>query len=124
MVILLIVAAIIAVRGNEDNWIKDSRGVWVKHGNPANTPAEVTKQQDLIDQAMQIYSKVVDEKVNLDSGPCLGVIKSNQDWVVDIVHNPRTDADNLPDNQCEIYRRGEAHHFIELDALGNVIRVD
>lgn len=41
MVILLIIG-LLSVRfllgGNEDSWIKDENGIWVKYGNPATTP--------------------------------------------------------------------------------------
>jgi len=58
---------------------------------------------------------------DLSAGPCL----SNEaipDWVADIAHNPRQDVDNLPANQCSAYRDGAAHHFVELDPDGNLIR--
>lgn len=55
---------------------------------------------------------------------CLGTINvNNLDYVVDIVHVPRTQEDNLPENQCEDYRTGKVQHFIELDKDGNVVRV-
>ena len=56
-------------------------------------------------------------------GPCL----SNDlipDWVADIAHNPRQDVDNESANQCEAYRSGQAHHFVELDTEGNLIRAE
>jgi hypothetical protein len=53
-------------------------------------------------------------------GPCLGVIKD--DWVADVAHDPRQDVDDDPANQCEAYRNGDAHHFVELDPDGTYIR--
>lgn len=29
----------------EDSWIKDSNGIWIKHGNPSETPDYVLEQQ-------------------------------------------------------------------------------
>ena len=58
---------------------------------------------------------------DLSDGPCL----SNEvipDWVADIAHDPRQEVDDLPQNQCSAYRDGTAHHFVELDPEGNVIR--
>jgi hypothetical protein len=58
---------------------------------------------------------------DLSAGPCL----SNNlipDWVADIAHNPRQAVDDLPANQCSAYREGQAHHFVELDLDGNLIR--
>lgn len=60
--------------------------------------------------------------IDLSSGPCLtnDLIPG---WVVDIVHNPREEIDNLPENQCQAYLEGRAKHFVEFDQTGNVIRV-
>jgi hypothetical protein len=58
---------------------------------------------------------------DLSNGPCL----SNEvvpDWVADIAHNPRQEVDDLPANQCSAYLDGTAHHFVELDPEGNLIR--
>lgn len=57
---------------------------------------------------------------------CLGLCHSditNEDYAVDIVHVPRTEEDNKPENQCEAYRNGLIGKFIELDKDGNVVRV-
>ena len=43
--------------GDEDDWIKNSQGVWIKHGNPSSTPDEVLKQQDAIARAIQLYNQ-------------------------------------------------------------------
>lgn len=74
-----------------------------------------------IAKAKTIFTQQVIEGVDLTPGPCL----SNNlipDWVADVVHNPRTEIDNLPENQCSAYREGTAHHFVELDPSGNLIR--
>jgi len=34
-VIIIFGAVLVFVRGDEDTWIKDDSGNWVKHGNPA-----------------------------------------------------------------------------------------
>lgn len=109
------------LRGQEDNWIKDDRGVWVKHGNPSETPSEVRVQQDLILQAQKMYESVKSQ--DLSNGPCLGLITNNPDWVVDIAHSPRQEVDNLSVNQCADFAEGRAHHFIELDPDGNIIKI-
>jgi hypothetical protein len=56
----------------------------------------------------------------MTNGPCLGVIEPN--WVADVAHDPRTEVDDDPANQCAAYRSGEAAHFVEHDPDGNVIR--
>jgi hypothetical protein len=73
--------------------------------------------------AKAMYDRAKTEGKNFDSGPCLGIIPGFSDWVVDIAHNPRLPIDDDPANQCEAYRTGQAHHFIELDPNGNVIKI-
>jgi len=127
--ILIILVCVIAItvillllRGDEDTWIRDGRGVWVKHGNPENTPSEVLQQQEVIKKANEIYQKAVADSTSFDNGPCLGKIAD--DWVVDTVHNPREEIDDRPGNQCGDYLQGKAAHFIELDLDGNIVRIN
>jgi hypothetical protein len=42
--------------------------------------------------------------------------------VADIAHDPRLPLDDDPANQCQRYRNGEAHHFVELDENGQLIK--
>jgi hypothetical protein len=42
--------------------------------------------------------------------------------VADIAHDPRQAIDDAPENQCQRYRSGEAHHFVELAPDGQLIR--
>jgi len=51
--------------------------------------------------------------LNLSIGPCLLDPIEGSDYVCDIAHNPREDADNLRENQCNAWHSGEARHFIE-----------
>jgi hypothetical protein len=62
---ILIIAAIIFLFAvtrtgldlqGEDSWIKDSNGVYVKHGNPSEIPENVKEQQDAILCAGNLYS--------------------------------------------------------------------
>lgn len=72
-------------------------------------------------KARALYNQKLLEGVDFSSGPCL----SNDlmpDWVADIAHDPRTAEDDLPENQCSAFREGKAHHFVELDLEGNLIR--
>ena len=58
---------------------------------------------------------------DLDAGPCLSdsLIPG---WVCDVAHNPRAEADNLPQNQCAAFRSGQAGHFVEVDGNCNLIK--
>jgi len=79
-------------------------------------------ERDLaIAQSKELYRIKKAEGVDFSNGPCL----SNQiisDWVADIAHQPRKTIDNRPENQCPAFREGKAHHFVELDLEGNLIR--
>jgi hypothetical protein len=119
LIILVILAIVfIALRTNEDTWIKDSKGIWIKHGNPSKIPSQVLEQQEAINCSLGLYKygKVIYENF---SSECLGTCK---DYAVDIVHNPRIEEDNLIENQCSDFREGKVKHFIELDNNGNIIR--
>jgi uncharacterized protein YpmS len=120
-ILVLVVLLIVVFRGlsGEDSWIKDSRGVWVKHGNPSETPSKVLEQQKMINDALVLYHQKKSEEMQFSS-QCLGTV---DDYAVDIVHVPRTQEDNLVENQCEDYRTGKISHFIELDKDGNVVGV-
>ena len=62
-------------------------------------------------------------KQDLSAGPCLSEgIPGLSDWVVDIAHDPRQPVDDQPANQCQSFRDGETHHFVELTPGGQLIR--
>ncbi|MCX6749344.1 MAG: hypothetical protein NTW17_01195 [Candidatus Pacearchaeota archaeon] len=114
-IIICVLAILFFVRffvgGDEDSWIKDSRGVWIKHGAPAETPAYVLEQQQAVDCAVEKFSSFT----GLLNSQCLGTCGN---YAVDIVHVPRTSEDNLVENQCSDYREGKVSQFIELDKYG------
>lgn len=68
----------------------------------------------------QMYQTKI--KMDYSTGPCLGTLPLDDDWVIDIAHNPRQAIDDEPANQCAAYREGNARHFIELDPSGNLIQ--
>ena len=75
--------------------------------------------QDLCIQICKSYNK------DLSNGPCLSDNNANwtvNDWVCDVAHSPRIAADDLPENQCQAFRNGQAHHFVEVDTGCNFIR--
>jgi hypothetical protein len=115
-VFLILAVIFLVLRGNEDDWIKDSRGVWIKHGNPSETPEQVLEQQNVVNCALEKFNSFTGE-IN---SQCLGVCG---DYAVDIVHVPRTAEDNLIENQCEEYRNGNVNHFIELNKNGEIVRI-
>ena len=103
----------------EDSWIKDSCGVYIKHGNPSIIPDYVEQQRDAINCADELYNQKKSEGMEFNS-QCLGKC---DDFVVDVVHVPRNSDDNLSENQCANFLNGKVKHFIELDKEGNIVRV-
>ncbi len=78
-----------------------------------------SQKPDITLRARLRYNEAVAKKIDLSTGPCLGIIAD--DWVLDIAHLPREDVDNLPENQCADYREGKVHHFVEMTPKGEVI---
>jgi hypothetical protein len=63
---------------------------------------------------------------DLSNGPCLSDSSpawNISDWVCDVAHSPRIAIDNLPENQCSEFRKGKAHHFVEVSPGCEFIRV-
>jgi len=81
------------------------------------------------DAAYQAYEKAKINGVDLGNGPCLSdYLFGNADypetvWVLDIVHNPKSQADDLPENQCASYNEGRARNFIEMDEAGHILKI-
>jgi len=102
--------------------ISSSCGQSRKTVNEKVNQATARLSRDLaISQAREVYKLKKEEGIDMTNGPCL----SNHlidDWVFDIAHNPRQEIDNQPENQCSAYREGKAHHFVEFDPEGNLIR--
>lgn len=123
IVILVLIVVWFFVRfvigGSEDSWIKNDKGVWVKHGVPSETPDYVLEQQQAITRAKALYSQKRTQGMEFSS-QCLGVVGT---YAVDMVHVPRISEDNLAENQCEAFRLGEVSNFIELDGYGNIVRI-
>ena len=107
------------IGGDEDNWIKDERGIYVKHGNPFETPIYVTEQQDAVSCALGLYDTEKNKGSEFNS-QCLGTCG---DYAIEIVHVPRTNEDNLVENQCSDFRESKVSKFIELGADGNIVRI-
>lgn len=96
--------------------------LWINTEKKEYQPG-ISEEFDMaVNQAQLVYRQSIKRGDNLKSGPCL-TNALMPEWVVDIVHSPRTPEDDLPSNQCKAFLEGSAKHFIELDVDGNVIRV-
>ena len=80
-------------------------------------------EKDLaIAQCKELFQREKANGRDMAEGPCL----SNEiipDWVCDTAHNPRQEVDNKSENQCSAFRESKAHHFVELDQNGEVIKI-
>lgn len=74
-----------------------------------------------INQAKHLYSLRVKSGQDLSTGPCLSDALM-PGWVVDIIHSPRVEVDDLVENQCPSYVEGRSLHLVELDTAGNFVR--
>jgi hypothetical protein len=75
--------------------------------------------------AHQAFERAKKGGVDLTSGPCVAeTLPGLDDWVADIAHDPRQPVDDEAENQCQRYREGEAHHFVELTPQGELIRAE
>lgn len=79
------------------------------------------ESEKAINQAQYLYKIQKSKGQDFSFGPCLSdsLMKG---WVVDIVHNPRNEIDDLIENQCQSYIDGRASHFVELDTMGNFVQ--
>lgn len=77
--------------------------------------------ESAIHQAYLIYRERKANNEDFSNGPCLSNAL-RPDWVLDIAHNPRQPIDDIPQNQCPAYVQRTAHHFVELDPEGDLIR--
>jgi hypothetical protein len=72
---------------------------------------------------MDAYQGAKARGVDLARGPCIAErLPGLPDWVADVAHDPRQPVDDDPANQCSRYRAQKAHHFVELDPSGKLIR--
>lgn len=119
VIIFVIGIALSILRNPEDGWIKGSDGIWVMHGNASSMPDYVKEQYAALNCATDFYKLDRIRSFNFDS-QCLGTCG---DYAVDVVHVPRTSADDLKENQCNAYLNGSVKHFIEIDKDGKIFRV-
>jgi hypothetical protein len=76
-----------------------------------------------VNEAMAAYRQAKQVGTNFSRGPCIAEqLPGLSDWVADIAHDPRQPVDDVPANQCRRFRGGQAHHFVELDPSGTLIR--
>jgi len=91
-------------------------------GGDGSAPSQSEKSQ-AVGQAVVAFQQAQQSGEDLSNGPCISErLPGLSDWVADVAHDPRQDVDDQPANQCQRYRDGEAHHFVELTPTGQLIR--
>ena len=88
--------------------------------NRANNHSN-TEMNTAINKCIALCQKQLQSNRNLSKGPCLSN-NITPNWVCDVAHNPRAAVDNDPNNQCRSFRKGLAHHFVEVDTHCKLIR--
>jgi hypothetical protein len=90
------------------------------HSGSEVTPSASTRATD---EAQAIFSQMQAASQDMSAGPCISEsLPGLDDWVADVAHDPRQPVDDEPANQCQRYRDGQAHHFVELNTDGTLIR--
>jgi hypothetical protein len=79
------------------------------------------EQAEAVAAALVVYEQKALSGEDFSNGPCIAE-EVIDDWSVDIAHDPRQEIDDQPDNQCQYYRDGKTHHFVELTPEGELIR--
>jgi hypothetical protein len=91
-------------------------------GGGSDSPSQ-TERSQAIGQAIVAFHQVQASGRDLSAGPCISEsLPGLPDWVADIAHDPRQPVDDQQQNQCQRYRSGQAHHFVELTPTGELIR--
>ena len=86
---------------------------------------EPSGSQKAVDEAQAAWRQLQAGGPDLSAGPCISEsLPGLPDWVADIAHDPRQPVDDEPANQCQRYRSGQAHHFVELNVDGQLIRAE
>lgn len=81
------------------------------------------ERSQAVSLAQAAYATAQANGTDFTKGPCIAEqLDGMPDWSVDVAHDPREDVDNQAANQCQAYRQGKTHHFVELDPDGKLIR--
>jgi hypothetical protein len=87
--------------------------------------ASQSEKDQAVAAAQKAYTVAKGGGTDLSSGPCVSEqLPEVPDWVADIAHDPRQPIDDQAANQCQRFRAGQAHHFVELAPDGRLIRAE
>jgi hypothetical protein len=92
-------------------------------GSGSSLTVNDSTQAVAIAQAKMVFRHTQASGRDLSPGPCIAEqLPELSDWAVDIAHDPRQAVDDEPGNQCQSFRDGRTHHFVELTPDGQLIR--
>jgi hypothetical protein len=93
----------------------------VAAGCGGGSSASQSDQDKAVSEAKAAFQKAQGQ--DLSQGPCIAErLPGLPDWAVDVAHDPRQQVDDQPSNQCQSFRGGQTHHFVELTPSGQLIR--
>jgi hypothetical protein len=94
-------------------------------GCGGGSSASQSDRDKAVAEAQAAFQEAQKSGTDLSAGPCISESLSGlPDWVADVAHDPRLPVDDQAANQCSRYRDGQAHHFVELDESGTLMRAD
>ena len=56
-IIILLAITLLFLRGEEDSWIKNEKGIYIEHGKPREKPDYVSEQEKIVVCALQLYQQ-------------------------------------------------------------------
>jgi hypothetical protein len=92
-------------------------------GCGGGSSASESDKDKAVVEAKAAFAKARASGQDLSRGPCIAEqLPGLSDWAADVAHDPRQPVDDQPQNQCQSYRNGQTHHFVELTPDGQLIR--
>ncbi|MDD4984074.1 MAG: hypothetical protein PHH82_04540 [Candidatus ainarchaeum sp.] len=85
--------------------------------NDVNLDANKPLNELAKDKCIALCTVNKDSLKDLNSGPCLSdMFKFDvNDYVCDVVNDPKIDVDNLAENQCKEFLSGDKNSFVEVN---------
>lgn len=75
---------------------------------------------NVIREARSLLDEKLKSGYDLENRPCLAE-EIVPGWAVDLVHQPISEVDKLPENQCQSYLEGRVKNLILMDEFGHIV---
>jgi len=122
---MVIVVTFLLIGESENFWIKDARGVWIKHGTPLGNPSYVSEQQKVIEDALKLCETKIREGIDFhmfDSDRQYLGNSSDGKYGIFVVWTPENGTVDMQ-RYSNLDSTGKMKQFILLDRDGNVAKV-